>query len=202
MLPRKRSYMALTRKMLTAMGIESDKIDQIIESHTESTEGLKKQAEELREQASKVPALEKEIEDMKAAQPTEDWEAKYNELKSEYDGFKDKVEQEKAAQEKAGLYRSMLREAGIDERRLDSIMKVTDLSGIAVQDGAIADQENVMKAIADEWGDFIAHTSTQGAKVEEPPANQGGKMTKSEIMSIKDTKARQQAIAENIDQFR
>ena len=194
--------MALTRKMLTAMGIESDKIDQIIESHTESTEGLKKQAEELREQASKVPALEKEIEDMKAAQPTEDWEAKYNELKSEYDGFKDKVEQEKAAQEKAGLYRSMLREAGIDERRLDSIMKVTDLSGIAVQDGAIADQENVMKAIADEWGDFIAHTSTQGAKVEEPPANQGGKMTKSEIMSIKDTKARQQAIAENIDQFR
>lgn len=188
--------------MLTAMGIEAEKIDQIIEAHAETTEGLKKQAEELREQASRVPALEKEIEDMKAAQPTEDWEAKYNELKSEYDGFKDKVEKEKAAQEKAGLYRSMLRKAGIDERRLDSIMKVTDLSGIAVQDGAIADQENVMKAIADEWGDFIAHTSTQGAKVEEPPANQGGKMTKSEIMSIKDTSARQKAIAENIEQFR
>ena len=202
MLPKNRSEMALTRKMLTAMGIESDKIDQIIESHTESTEGLKKQAEELREQASKVPSLEKEIEELKAAQPTEDWEKKYGELKSEYDDYKSKVANEQAEQEKARLYRSMLREAGVDEKRLDSIMKVTDLSGIGVENGAISDSENVMKAIADEWGDFIAHTSTQGARVEEPPSSSGAKMTRDEIMSIKDTSARQQAIAQNIDQFR
>ena len=204
--------MALTRRMLTAMGIEAEKIDQIIEAHAETTEGLKKQAEELREQASKVPALEKEIEDIKAAQPTEDWKAKYDELKAEYDGYKDKVANEQAEREKASLYRSMHREAGVDEKRLDSIMKVTDLGSIAVKDGAIEDPEAVKQAIADadtvkdsiakEWGDFIAHTNTQGAHVDNPPSNSGAKMTRDEIMAIKDTGARQKAIAENIEQFR
>lgn len=194
--------MALTRKMLTAMGIEPDKVDQIIESHSETVEGLKKQAEELREQASKVPALEKEIEDMKAAMPTEDWEKKYGELKDEFDNFKVKVENEHAEAEKSRLYRSMLREAGVDEKRIEAIMKVTDLGQIAVKDGAIEDPETVKQAIAEEWGGFITQTNTQGASVENPPSNSGAKMTRDEIMAIKDTSARQQAIVENIDQFR
>lgn len=193
--------MALTRKMLTAMGIEPDKVDQIIESHSETVEGLKKQAEELREQASKVPSLEKQVEDLKAAQPTEDWQAKYDELKQEFDGYKVKVEQEHAEAEKSSLYRSMLREAGVDEKRIDAILKVTDLGEISVKDGAIQDPDTVKQAIADEWGGFITQTSTQGAKVDEPPANAGVKMTRDEIMAIKDTSARQKAIAENIDQF-
>ena len=54
----------------------------------------------------------------------------------------------------------------------------------------------------DEWGGFITMTNTQGASVENPPSNSGTKMTRDEIMAIKDTSARQQAIAENIDQFR
>lgn len=194
--------MALTRRMLTAMGIEAEKIDQIIEAHAETTEALKKQAEELREQASKVPSLEKQIEDMKAAQPTEDWQKKYGELQAEFEAYKSQVANEHAEQEKARLYRSMLREAGVDEKRIDSIMKVTDLSGISVSEGAIADADTVKETIAKEWGDFIAHTNTQGASVENPPSNSGVKMTRDEIMAIKDTSARQQAIAENIDQFR
>lgn len=129
--------MALTRRMLTAMGIEAEKIDQIIEAHAETTEGLKKQAEELREQASKVPSLEKEIEDMRAAQPKEDWQAKYDELQKEFDGYKANVQAEQAEQEKARLYRSMLRESGVDEKRIDSIMKVTDLSGISVAEARL-----------------------------------------------------------------
>lgn len=184
------------------MGIEPDKVDQIIESHSETVEGLKKQAEELREQAAKVPTLEKNIEELKAAQPTEDWQAKYDELKTEFDGYKAKVENEQAEQEKARLYRSMLREAGVDEKRIDSIIKVTDLSGIGVSEGAITDQESVMQAIGEEWGDFIVKTNTQGVKVETPPTNAGAKMTRDEIMAIKDTSARQKAIAENLDQFR
>lgn len=194
--------MALTRKMLSAMGIESDKIDQIIESHTDTIEGLKKQANEVMKQAEKVPVLEKEIEDLKAAQPTEDWEKKYSDLKAEYDSYKSDVADEQTKAEKAHLYRSMLREAGVDEKRIDAIMKVTDLDKVNVENGAITDSEAVKKAISDEWGAFITRTSTQGASVDEPPANTGAGMTRDEIMAIKDTGARQKAIAENIDQFR
>lgn len=192
--------MALTRKMLTAMGIENDQIDQIIESHTDVTDGLKKEAEELREQASRVPSLEKEIEELKAAQPTEDWQAKYEELKTEFDGYKAKVSEEQAAAEKASLYRAMLREAGVEEKRIDSIMKVTDLGNVSVVDGAIASPEEVKQAITEEWGDFIAKSSSVGATVEEPPASTSA-MSKSDILAIKDTSQRQQAIADNIELF-
>lgn len=194
--------MALTNAMLKAMGIEQDQRDQIMTAHQEVLESIKAERDELRDTAAKVPHLEKEIEELKAAQSTEDWQAKYDELKAEFDGYKTQVDNEKAELEKARLYRSMLREAGVDEKRIDSIMKVTDLSGVGVADGAIADSEAVMKAIADEWGDFIVQTNTQGVKVETPPTNAGAKMTRDEIMAIKDTSARQKAIAENLDQFR
>lgn len=194
--------MALTQAMLKAMGIEDEKRDQIMEAHQGVLESIKKERDEFRETAAKVPTLEKQIEDMKAAQPTEDWQKKYDELQKEFDLYKTKVADEKAEQEKARLYRSLLREAGVDDKRIDSIMKVTDLSGISVTDGAIAEHDTVKEAIAKEWGDFIAHTNTQGANVETPPANSGAKMTRDQIMAIKDTSARQQAIAENIELFR
>lgn len=193
--------MALTQAMLKAMGIEDEKRDQIMEAHQGVLESIKKERDELKEAAAKVPSLEKQIEDMKAAQPTEDWQKKYGELQAEFESYKTQVAEEQAEQEKARLYRSMLRETGVDERRIDSIMKVTDLSKVSVEDGAIADAETVKEAIASEWGDFIAHTNTQGANVDNPPANTGAKMTRDEIMAIKDTSARQKAIAENIEQF-
>lgn len=194
--------MALTNALLKSMGIENDQRDQIMAEHRAVVDSVIAERDELRDTAAKVPHLEKEIEELKAAQPAEDWQAKYDELKAEFDGYKVQVDNEKAELEKARLYRSMLREAGVDEKRIDSIMKVTDLSGVGVADGAIADSETVMKAIADEWGDFIVQTNTQGVKVETPPTNAGAKMTRDEIMAIKDTSARQKAIAENLDQFR
>lgn len=193
--------MALTRSMLKAMGIEDEKSDQIIEAHTETVDALKKQRDEALEKAEKVPDLERQIGELKAAQPTDDWEGKYSELLKEFEGYKTQMANEQAEREKAQLYRAMLREAGIDEKRIDPIMKVTDLAKISVSDGAISDAEAVMQAITDEWGGFIAQTSVQGASVEEPPSNVGTKMTRDEIMGIKDTRERQQAIAENLDQF-
>ena len=61
--------MALTRKMLKAMGIEDEKIDQIIEAHSETVDGLKGELEIAKSaakgDADKVTALQKELEDAK-----------------------------------------------------------------------------------------------------------------------------------------
>ena len=166
--------MALTRKMLTAMGIEAEKVDQIVEAHGETVDGLKNEAKEVREQASKVPQLESEIEELRAAQPTEDWEAKYNELNAQFEAYKAKVDTDRAQAEKAGLYRAILTNAGIDQRRIDAIMKVTDLDGISVQDGAIVDADSVKEKVAEEWAAFIPQIEEHGAKVPTPPSNGGG----------------------------
>lgn len=161
--------MALTRRMLTALGIEPDKIDQIIESHTETVEGLKNEAADLREKAAKAEDLEKKVEELEAARPKEDWETKYGELNTEFEAYKAHVSAEKAKAEKARLYRAILAEAGIDQKRLDAIMRVTDLDGIEVADGKIADEEAVRARVAEEWAAFIPQIEERGAQVATPP---------------------------------
>ena len=81
-------------------------------------------------------------------------------------------------------------------------MKVADLSAVKVKDGAIENAEELTRGIKAEWSDFITQESTRGATVQNPPSGSGTKKTKGEILAIKDTRERQQAIAENIDLFK
>ena len=48
--------MGLSRKFLAAMGIEADKIDEIIAAHTETTEALKAQVSDARAEAENAKA--------------------------------------------------------------------------------------------------------------------------------------------------
>ena len=78
--------MALTRKFLSALGIEQDKIDEIITAHTETVDALKEQRDEYKEQAESVPNLTKELEDLKEqaeANKTDEWQEKYDTLKDQ-----------------------------------------------------------------------------------------------------------------------
>ena len=193
--------MALTRKMLTAMGIEAEKIDQIIEAHTESTEALKAKVEEaeekaegLRAEASKVPALEKQIEDMKSADESGEWKSKYEEAKAdaeriqgdldklkgekatlegEFESYKQGVESERANAEKLELYKGLLREIGLDEKRVDKAARLKDMGELDVEDGALKDREELKKAEAEEWAEFIPQpTGKHGQNVPNPPKGQ------------------------------
>jgi hypothetical protein len=59
-----------------------------------------------------------------------------------------------------------------------------------------------VEGIKDEWADFITTQGTVGASTSTPPTNNGGTtMTRDEILAIKDTSARQQAIAEHHELF-
>lgn len=172
-------YMALTRSMLKAMGIEDEKIDQIVEAHAETVEGLKKQADELREetskakeQAQKAQDLQRKLEEAEAKIPTEDWQARYAESVKEFEAYKAKAEAEKAEAEKRSLYRALLREVGVDEKRIDAVVKVTDLGGIAVKDGALADADALKESVASEWAAFIPQKGESGATVETPQQTQ------------------------------
>ena len=97
----------------------------------------------------------------------------------------------------------MLKEVGISDKRLDSILKVTDLSRVKIaEDGTIEGVDDLKKKVADEWADFIEKSATKGADVKKPPVNAPGTAkTKEEIMAIKDASERQAAIAENPELF-
>ena len=182
--------MALTRRFLTSMGVEPEKVDQIIEAHAETVDGLKADAEavkselaQAKEEAAKVPALERQIEDMKASDPTDEWKAKYAELndryealkgddeslKTEYEAFKAQVEADRANAEKLSLYRALLRDIGLDERRVEKASLLKNLAELTVEDGKLAGYDELKEAEAEEWAAFIPQTNVQGAQVDTPP---------------------------------
>ena len=197
--------MALTRKFLTALGIEAEKAEEIINAHTESVDALKAQRDEYKTQwedvkddAEKVSELQKKLEDLQK----DSYKVKYEALKEEFSKYKSEQEASATKAAKETAYKAMLKELGISEKRLDAIVKVTDLSKINLeQDGTIRDADKLKSDAQSEWEDFIVTKETKGANTATPPQNTGGKMSKDEILKIKNTSERQKAMAENHELF-
>lgn len=172
------------------MGIEDEKIDQIIEEHAESVNALKAQRDELKEAAGKADGYKKELDALKAkGEGAGEYEEKYKAKCKELDDFKAKVEGEKAAAEKRGLYRELLKSAGVDPKRIETVLKVSDLENVTVKDGAIEGADKLTEGIKADWADFIATTTVKGADVAHAPKGEGGKdineMSTAEYMKYK-----------------
>lgn len=169
--------MALTRKMLEGMNLEEKQIDSIIEAHMDTVNGIKADRDKFKELAAEVPDLKRQIEDSKAASASNgEWKDKYDKLSSEFDAYKTQIadekadaEKAKADAEKAKAYQAMLINVGIDPRRVDRIMKISDLSDVVLEDGKIKDIEKLEQAAKDEWSDFIVQKKTVGSEPATPP---------------------------------
>ena len=101
----------------------------------------------------------------------------------------------------------MLKEIGVSEKRIDAVMKVTDLDAIELDEqGAIKDLDKAKENAQTEWSDFIQTTTTKGADTSTPPTNTGtGKMSMQDIYKKDDhgryvmsAEQRQKAIADNL----
>lgn len=199
--------MALTRKFLSAMGIEEEKIEQIISAHTEVTNALKEERDSYKETAEQYATVKKELNELKKQTASEDeknpWKVKYDALKEEYDGFKSDIEKKQTEANKTKALKVLLKDIGISEKRIDAVARVTDISSIKLgEDGKIADEDKLRTSLTKEWSDFITNTSEQGAKTPTPPSNGGSSgKTAEEIMKIKDTAERQAEIAKNLQAF-
>lgn len=195
--------MALTRKMLKAMGIEEEKIDQIIEAHTETVDALKEQRDNYKKDADKLPGVQKELEDLREAGGDGGYKDKYEKEHAAFEKYKTEQAEKETDANKRSAYKALLKDAGVSEKRIDTILKVLDLSEIELDDkGKIKNSDEVTEKIKSEWADFIVTDGKKGAETTTPPSNTGGKtMTKEEIMAIKDGTERRKAIAENPQLF-
>lgn len=195
----------LTRKMLKAMSIEDEKIDQIIEAHSETVDALKNERDSYKEDAVKFSELQKELKELRESQKDDSknpWKAKYDALKDEYNKYKADESAKETRRNKEDAYRELLKESGVSEKRIASVLKVTDIDTIELDDeGKIKDADKVKDGIKTEWSDFIPTKGEKGADTATPPANTGGRRSKEEIMAIKDTAERQAAMLENKDLF-
>lgn len=173
--------MSLTRKMLKAMGIEEKKIDQIIEAHTETVDALKEQRDGYKADADKLPEIQKklgETEKQLEANGKDSYKVKYDALKEDFESYKSAQTAKETHGAKLAAYRKMLKDAGISEKRIDSVLKVSDVDGVELDEqGNIKDVDALSKNVKTEWADFIVVETATGAKVDNPPANNGAKNT-------------------------
>lgn len=204
--------MSLSRKFLTAMGIEDDKVEEIIKAHRETVDSLKEEAEQYKENADKAEKLEKElakatkkVEELEADAGEDKYKVKYDALKEEFDKYKSDLEAKATKESKEKAYEALLKEAGVGEKRIAKVLAVSgkEIDGLELEsDGTAKGKDELVKAIKEEWADFIETTQTKGANTTTPPGNTGGgKMSKDDIRKIQDPIARQKAMVENKELF-
>ena len=195
--------MGLTRKFLKAMGIEDEKIDQIVDAHTETVDGLKNELKAAKEKADKLDGVEKELNELKA-KGEDGYKEKYEKEHKAFEDYKNDVtaKQTKAAKEAAA--KAYFEAKNITGANLSIAMRGArdEINGIELdENGKIKDAKALDDLVAGEYAGLIVSTSTKGAKTATPPANNGGGMTKEQIFAIKDAGERQKAIAEHLDLF-
>lgn len=177
--------MALTRKFLMALGIEPEKIDEIIEAHSDTVEALKKQRDSFEEKAKEAENITKDRDQIKAeldelkekAEKSGDgvYKQKFEDLEKEYNEYKSEQQKKETLSKKTSAYKELLKEVGISEKRIDSVLKVSELDGIELDnENKIKNSDELKKKLKEEWSDFITTPGQQGAPVPNPPANNGG----------------------------
>ena len=165
--------MALTRKMLKSMGLTDEQVDTIIEAHTDTVDGLKTDLATYKADAEKLPTVQKELDDLKAAGDG-GYKEKYEKEHSDFEKYKaDQVAKEtRVAKEKA--FTDLLKSAGVSEKRIPAILKVTDLNSVELEGDKVKDADKITEGVKTEWADFIESSDTSGANTHNPPANNPG----------------------------
>ncbi len=193
--------MGFSRKMLKAMNIEEEKIDQIIDAHSETVDALKADRDAYKEDAAKLAAVQKELDELKA-KGDDGYKAKYEAEKAAHDALKADIAAKETKKAKTDAYRELLKGANIDEKRIATILRAEAPTIDKIEldaDGKIKNAEQYTQSIKSDWADFVVTQSAKGTNTATPPANGGAASTKTkeDILKIKDAGERQKAIAEN-----
>lgn len=194
--------MALTRKLLKGMGLTDEQVDTIIEAHTDTVDGLKADISKYKADAEKLPGIQKQLDDLKAAGDG-GYKKKYEKEHSDFEAYKSGIteKESKAAKEKA--VRAYFESKNITGANLDLAMRGCGEEMAALElDGEKIKDTKALDALVD--GTYKGLVSKQTVRVDTGARfNGGGKpMTKDEIMQITDRAERRAAIAANMDLFR
>ena len=198
---------AALRKIFEGAEIEvpKDVLGQICDLHTSSMDGLPETIKELK---GKLKVAEQERDAAKAKVPADGEEtiskAEYDKLKGEFDKYKTDVQAKETKAAKEAAYRAILKDANLSEKGIEKAIKYAEWDKIELDaDGKLKGANDHIKAVREEWAEYVTTTTTTGAKTSTPPANNGGKTgkTKEEIMAIRDPAVRQAEIAKNPEVF-
>lgn len=193
--------MALTRKMLEALGVEDKAIEQIIEAHAETVKGLKDKLEEAEKKAETADELQKEVDSLKKG----DYKAKYEKEHSEYEAYKKEMTDKETRTAKEAAAKAYFEEKNITGKNLEIAMRGAkdEVLGLELDaNGKIKDSKALDELVSGTYAGLVVTTQVRGSKTPNPPGGTGSgtALSKAEIMKIKDTAERQKAWAKYVEE--
>lgn len=167
----------LNRKFLKALGVDEDKIDAIIEAHTDVTSVLVKERDEALSKAGDIEKLTRERDELKqkVTQAASDAKA---EVQAAFDAFKKQVADEKAQAAKTEAVTALLKDRGARRPEfIEFLLSKVDLSKVVVEDGAIKDTAFI-DALQSAYSGCFGEIDEHGAGPHDPPSGGNQKLTK------------------------
>lgn len=213
--------MPLTRKFLSNLGIDAEKVDLIISEHVNVTESLKAESDDnskkyadvqkkLDEANKKLSDYTKQLETANAKITefeNDDFKSKYDSKVQELETLKSEYVAKETVAKKKNTLSAQLKSLGYSDSATRLIVNRSDFADkIEIgDDGKATNIDSVITEIQSD-SDFSGFTpqKTESNHIpSNPPANSGSAngLTKEKIMSIKNTAERQKAIAENPELF-
>lgn len=195
----------LTRKLCKAAGLTEDQIDIVIDAHSETVNGLKAEISKYKDEAEKLSDVQRQLDEANSKlKNSGDYKEKYESEKAAHEKLKTDIQTKETTTKKTDALKSLLKSKGYSDNGIGKITKYGGyVDGIELDDeGKITNSEKLMNSVESEWSEYKPQAGTaRHTPVTPPVATKAAPPTKEDILSIKDTTARQKAIAENISLF-
>lgn len=170
--------MALTRKFLKALGIEEDKIEEIITAHGETVAALKDEIDKAEQSAKDSATVAQERDKLqKRVEALEKTSGDAAKVQAEYDAYRQQVETDKANAGKKALIKKALEDAHANPAAIDLMLNTVKLDDVELDGEALKDAEAVLKPIREAHAGLFGTVQNQGTPPLNPPAGDG-KMTR------------------------
>lgn len=150
----------------------TDEIEnQLIALHLGVVDPLKDDVARFKADAERLPVVQKELDDIKAAKNDGENTAQteLKRVKKEFDEYKAQITAEKTLDAKKAAYRAACKDI-LSDKGVEIAVKHADFGKIELgEDGKIKDKETLLKSVAEEWDDYVRKSGETGAQTATPP---------------------------------
>lgn len=159
---------------MKALGIEEDKIEEIITAHGETVAALKDEIDKAEQSAKDSAAAAEERDKLqKRVEALEKTSGDAAKVQAEYDAYRQQVETDKANAGKKALIKKALEDAHANPAAIDLMLGTVDLDKVELDGEALKDAEAVLKPIKEAHAALFGTVEPKGTPKVDPPAGNG-----------------------------
>ena len=162
--------MSLTRKLLKGMGLTDEQVDTIIEAHTDTVDGLKADISKYKGDAEKLPNVQKELDDLKAAGDG-GFKEKFEKEHSDFENFKKTIQEKETKAAKESAAKAFFESKGITGNSLEIAMRGSsaEIAALELDGEKIKDSSALDALVNGTFKALVSTTTTKGANIPNPP---------------------------------